>query len=87
MPDGGHACVRIVLGAPESRGAAWGAPYAVYGPGPDDVVERVIFGADALQALALALRVLPEELARFAALGTPRELGFDLGMPPQSGAS
>ena len=53
---GAHA--ELIPGEPIPEGACWSAPYGIYGPG-EESLEQNAFGEDSLQALVLALRILP----------------------------
>lgn len=59
--------VRLVLGRPELEGERWSAPYGLYDPGAEVAVwEARAYGADSLQAVFMALHILPSIIeARF----------------------
>ncbi len=48
----------MIPGEPEPEGSCWGAPYGIYGPGAA-VPEKWSYGEDSLQALMMAIRILP----------------------------
>ncbi len=76
--------IRVLVGRPEQSGDDWSAPYEIHGPGAEEVVRRAIHGVDALQALALAIHLLPAELARYERRGRVTQygcVGFSLGLP------
>jgi hypothetical protein len=76
----------LAPGEPEPEGGcSWGAPIALEGP-VGAVSERCILGEDSLQALMLALRILPSFLeANFLSRGTLTCDGapWDLGLGVQ----
>ncbi len=79
--------IRILLGKPAPSGEAWGATYEIHGPGPEEVVQRTVYGVDALQALALVLHVLPAELSRYEHRGRITHQGnpgVGLGLPGEA---
>jgi hypothetical protein len=66
---------------PEDR-CCWGAPFAIYGP-VGAVSERCMLGEDSMQALMLAIRIIPSFLeANFLSRGTLTCDGapWDLGL-------
>lgn len=77
--------IRVVLGKPEvGDGGSWLVPYEVHGPGEDEVLQQAAHGVDALQALALALQLLPDVMKRYERRGRlidHGEPGFSLGLP------
>lgn len=77
--------VRVLLGKPEHEGEAWRVPYEIHGPGEGEVAQRRVYGDDALQALAVALYILPKEMLRYERRGRltdQGEVGFRLGPLP-----
>jgi hypothetical protein len=81
--------IRIVLGKPEmDKDGAWRAPYEIHGPGEGEVLQRVAYGEDSLQALALAIYILPDILRRYERRGRlldRGEEGFKIGLPSEIG--
>ena len=78
----------VRLGKPEieAKGQNWRIPYEIQGPDPEDVHRGVARGEDSMQALVLALQILPAELATFARRGEltwlgGKELGFSPVVP------
>jgi hypothetical protein len=76
------APAELVPGEPVPEDACWSAPYGIYGPG-EETLEKSAFGEDSMQALALALHVLPVLLENMYAQrgvltchGDPWNLGF-----------
>ena len=63
--------VRVLVGRPvqEATGPDWAAPYEIHGPGPDEVRCYYAMGIDAMQALILALQILPVWLEELPSLG------------------
>ncbi len=53
---GAHA--ELISGEPIPEGACWSAPYGIYGP-EGESLKQSAFGQDSMQALVLALRILP----------------------------
>jgi hypothetical protein len=53
--------VQLVPGDPVAEGSCWSAPYGIYGPG-EAVWEKCSFGEDSLQALMMAIHILPSML-------------------------
>lgn len=80
----GSQQIRVLLGKPETDvDGAWFAPYEVHGPG-DEVLKQVAYGVDGLQALALAIHLLPSVMRRYERNGQlidHGEAGFRLGVP------
>ncbi len=82
--------IRVLLGRPEPSepsGDAWGAPFEIHGPDSGEVVQRVVYGVDAVQALTLALNVvLPAELVRYERRGRVTHHGRPgVGLPWEAG--
>ena len=73
----------LAPGEPEPEGdCAWGAPFAIHGA-VGAVSERCIYGEDSMQALMLAIRIIPSFLeANFLSRGTLTCDGasWDLGL-------
>ncbi len=63
--------VRVLVGRPkqEATGPDWAAPYEIHGPGPEEVRCYYAMGIDAMQALILALQILPVWLEELPSLG------------------
>jgi hypothetical protein len=77
--------IRVVIGKPEQAGVAWRVPYEIHGPDAGEIVERLAYGDDALQAMASLLYILPAEMLRYERRGrvTYRgEPGFRLAPLP-----
>jgi hypothetical protein len=82
--------VRVLVGKPEqdATGPDWTAAYEIHGPGPNEVHGHRVVGVDAMQAVIMALQILPvwvERLGRHGRLtwlgGEAGELGFS-GLVP-----
>lgn len=71
------AAIRVQMGRPELEpdGKTWRAPYAIVGPGSTDVWLKYTTGVDGLQALKLALHVLPLDLMLYQQWGSVTWLG------------
>ena len=63
--------ILVRVGKPEEQaeGKDWIAPYEIHGPDPGEMIRRVAYGIDALQALGCALFILPSELESFRSRG------------------
>src|SRR4051812_28760825 len=85
----GRDRIRVLLGKPEAGSdGAWFAPYEIHGPG-DEVLKQVAYGVDGLQALALAIYILPHVMQRYERRGRVTDhgqAGFSLGVPEKAEA-
>lgn len=67
-PDGARRSIDVELGAPaltsQEPRDAWACPFQITGFGPP--ILREMYGVDAMQALVLALHILPTELRALA---------------------
>jgi hypothetical protein len=73
------SAVRVLVGRPaqEASGPDWAAPYEIHGPGPEEVRRYHAMGVDAMQALILALQILPVWLAGIQSRGRVTWLGSE----------
>ncbi|WP_437499218.1 DUF6968 family protein [Sorangium sp. So ce1099] len=87
--SGDTKTIVVRLGRPEleAKGQNWRVLYEIQGPDAGDVRRGMVRGEDSMQAVVLALQILPAELAAFSRRGELTWLGErDLGFLPVSRA-
>lgn len=73
--------MRVLVGKPEkdATGQDWTAAYEIHGPGLEEVHKHRASGVDAMQAVILALQILPVWLERLGRHGRLTWLGGETG--------